>query len=54
MMAHLTPQLMLSNNHLSRGLEVFTQVLVHRMPVFPRRRRKRKRREKMVCRPGRE
>ena len=40
-MAHLAPQLVLSSNHLGRGLGV----LVHRMSVFPRRQR---RREEMV------
>lgn len=33
LMAHLTPQRMLSNNHLSRGLEVFSQVLPQGMCV---------------------
>lgn len=32
---HLAPQLVLNNNHLSRGLEVLVQVHSHRMFVWP-------------------
>lgn len=32
---HLAPQLVLNNNHLSRGLEVLAQVHSHRMFVWP-------------------